>query len=170
MNGTSPKYYWDAPVWLGWLLEDFPEADMQGLHEVVAEADSGNAVIVTSTIVRGEVLPSTMDADARTRFEGFLKRSNVLEAAVDPRISTLMGELRDYYKVQKDAGKITKALGGMDAVHLATAIHYDVDEFHTFDSGGKGKQLGLLGLSGNVAGHTLIICKPRLGQRRLRGF
>jgi hypothetical protein len=38
--------------------------------------------------------------------------------------------------------------------HLATAIVYRVDEFHTFDSGGSGKSLGLLSVSGNVGGHV----------------
>jgi hypothetical protein len=34
-------------------------------------------------------------------------------------------------------------------------------EFHTFDSGGIGKSLGLLPLSGDVGGHRLVICKPQ---------
>jgi hypothetical protein len=40
-----------------------------------------------------------------------------------------------------------------DAIHLATAILYRADEFHTFDD-------QLIGLSGNVGGHRLIVCKP----------
>jgi hypothetical protein len=39
-----------------------------------------------------------------------------------------------------------------------------VDEFHTFDENDISKpsraKRGLIGLSGNVAGHNLTICKP----------
>jgi hypothetical protein len=41
------------------------------------------------------------------------------------------------------------------AQHLATAIAVHVDEFHTFDED------DLITKSGNVAGHNLVICKPK---------
>jgi hypothetical protein len=62
-----------------------------------------------------------------------------------------------------------------DAIHLATAIHYNADEFHTFD-GSKPRtprdkrytRSGLLLLDGNVAGHGLTVCKPTADQYELR--
>jgi hypothetical protein len=54
-----------------------------------------------------------------------------------------------------------KTLSVPDAIHLATAIQYRVDEFHTFDGEGNSRYLGLLPLSGNVGGHKLTICKPK---------
>jgi hypothetical protein len=51
-----------------------------------------------------------------------------------------------------------------DAIHLASAIHYQVDEFVTFDSRDSKKpskaKRAILPLSGNVAGHRLFIAKP----------
>jgi PIN domain len=64
-------------------------------------------------------------------------------------------DLRNHY-----AAKGKKTLSAPDAIHLATAILYRADEFHTFDSDGSSRSLGLLPLSGDVGGHRLIICKP----------
>jgi hypothetical protein len=38
-------------------------------------------------------------------------------------------------------------------IHLATAVLYRADEFHTFDD-------QLIAFSGNVGGHKLIVCHP----------
>jgi len=48
-----------------------------------------------------------------------------------------------------------------DAIHLATAILYDVDEMQTMDGWHEdGKRDGLLALSGNVAEYKLLITQP----------
>jgi integrase len=60
------------------------------------------------------------------------------------------------------------AVGG-GAKHLASAIHFEVDEFHTFDEGKKGGR-SLLSLDGDVAGHRLRICKPPVGQMQIKFF
>lgn len=79
----------------------------------------------------------------------------------------LAGEIRDYQRKssKKDAIKNIRV---PDAIHLASAIHYEAAEFHTFDGarrdGGVGK---LLTLDGNVAGHRLRICTPKAEQLRL---
>lgn len=49
-----------------------------------------------------------------------------------------------------------------DAFHLATALHYTVNEFHTLDGSGRhGRRTDLLKLNGNVAGARLIIVQPK---------
>ena len=65
-------------------------------------------------------------------------------------------------------------LAGTDAIHLATAIHYEAYEFHTFDGCRPGKprnkdkkRCGLLQLNGDVAGHRLAVCKPSAQQLSL---
>jgi hypothetical protein len=72
----------------------------------------------------------------------------------------LAHDIRDYYiiRAQEHGGK---TLSTADAIHLATAILYRADEFHTFDERGSAKNLGLIPLSGNVGGHSLKICKPK---------
>jgi len=49
-----------------------------------------------------------------------------------------------------------------DAIHLATAITYEADEFHTLDGAGKKKRsTDLLKLGTKIAGrYNLLICKP----------
>ena len=79
---------------------------------------------------------------------------------MDVKIAQVAHDLRNYYSANRDkfGGKI---LSTADAIHLATAIIYRVTEFHTFDQDGDAKHLGLLPLSGDVAGNRLIICKPQ---------
>jgi sortase (surface protein transpeptidase) len=43
---------------------------------------------------------------------------------------------------------------------LATGIHYEVNAFYTVDED------DLLPLNGNVAGYTLLICKPPLPKQK----
>ena len=53
-----------------------------------------------------------------------------------------------------------------DAFHLATALHYTVNEFHTLDGSGRhGRRTDLLKLNGNVAGARLIIVQPNTSLR-----
>ena len=64
----------------------------------------------------------------------------------------------------------TKAGDGQGTVsgYVASAIHYNASEFHTFDGKRTGKNNGgLLTLNGNVAGHRLKICSPRAIQLRI---
>ncbi len=79
----------------------------------------------------------------------------------------MAGEIRDYYQKRKELDDLP-TVTTPDAVHLATAILHDVDEMHTFDQNDKpNKRRALIPLSGNVAGHKLIICKPELAQGNL---
>ena len=92
-------------------------------------------------------------------FEDLMKRNSITRIAVDMRIAKLAKELREYYVAQKSQNN-DRMLSVPDAIHLATAILYRADEFHTFDEESRKKTVGLIPLSGNVAGHSLRICKP----------
>lgn len=60
--------------------------------------------------------------------------------------------IRDYYFIEGDpkAAKPYRMVGLADAVHLATAIVMDVDEFHTRDKKGRGGNVGLMELSKTI--------------------
>lgn len=88
------------------------------------------------------------------------KRSNVQSIPAGSRITGLAGTIRDYYQVRRDEND-GRGISTPDAIHLATAIHSRATAFYTFDKDGDKQFLGLIPLSGNVAGHPLLICKPK---------
>lgn len=82
----------------------------------------------------------------------------------------LARDLRRYY-LDKTEDYNGLTLGSPDAVHMATAIHYRADVFHTFDANNRTKSgtLGLLKLNGDVGGYNMTISRPRADQLNL-GF
>lgn len=112
---------------------------------------------MTSVLTTTEVLQSKLPAGMETLFLGIMKRIN--SKGVDSKIARLAHDLRDWYAQRSDQYE-GKTLSTPDALHLATAIMYRADEFHTFDGKNGRNSLGLLPLSGNVGGHGLKICKP----------
>lgn len=158
-----PLVYWDACILIALLTdEDRPDGEMEGVYSWAERIDREEAVLVVSSLNRLEVLPTHLSSAQEEVFQNFLKRSNVMEVEMGARVIEKARELMDFYQQLKpESGKI---LCRDDAIHLATAILYEVEEFHTFDEVGKGRCLGLIPLSGNVAGHPLKILKPAVEQ------
>ena len=115
------------------------------------------AYLGPSALTTVEVLSSKLPVGFETLFNEFMKR--VDRVNVDPKVALLAHDIRNHYATKSDEFG-GKTISTPDAIHLATAIFYRADEFHTFDEGGSGKSLGLIPLSNNVGGHRLIICKP----------
>ncbi|MCX7384162.1 MAG: type II toxin-antitoxin system VapC family toxin [Alphaproteobacteria bacterium] len=150
-------YYWDTCLFLAWLNDEVRKSgEMDGVREVIERHKHRDVKIMTSSLTQVEVLNSKLPTGLADMFANFMRRIN--QASLDNKIAKLAHDIRDHYAIK---AKITgKKLTTPDAIHLATAIFYRVDEFHTFDSDGDSKTLGLLPLSGDVAGHRLLICKP----------
>jgi predicted nucleic acid-binding protein len=158
MAGASPVYYWDTCLFLAWLNDERrKQGEMDGVREVIARHKRREVRLITSVLTQIEVLQSKMPVGVGTSFLDFLKR--MTRVSVDTKIARLAHDLRDHYAALA-ASTGSKLLSTADAIHLATAIHHRVSEFHTFDEMGNAKHLGLLPLSGNVGGHRLTICKP----------
>ena len=158
MAGPSPIYYWDTCLFLAWLNdEQRKQVEMDGVREVIARHKRREVKLITSVLTQIEVLQSKMPVGVGTSFIDLLKR--MTRAGIDSKIALLAHDLRDHYATLA-ASTGAKLLSTADAIHLATAIHYRVNEFHTFDETGDARHLGLLPLSGNVGGHKLKICKP----------
>ena len=159
MAGVEPFYYWDTCLFLAWLKdEERPSGEMDGVREIIERSKRREVKIVTSVLTKVEVLDGKIPVGMESLFSGLLKRIHPL--SMDIKIAQVAHDLRNYYSVNraKFGGKI---LSTPDAIHLATAIIYRVTEFHTFDHDGDARHLGLLPLSGDVAGNRLIICKPQ---------
>lgn len=159
MAGTDPIFYWDSCLFLAWLKdEERPTGEMDGVREVIDRFKRREVKIITSVLTTTEVLECKMPVGVGKLFHGLMKR--VTRISMDSKIAEMAHDLRNHYSAdpKKFDGKV---LATPDAIHLATAILYRANEFHTFDGGKKnGKHLGLLELSGDVGGHRLTICKP----------
>lgn len=169
MAGSEPAaIYWDSCVLLSWIKnEDTP--DRAGIAALVNQIDAVEIKLYISTLLRVEVFTADLDAAIRATYDRFLRRSNVHSIDVDIRVAETARELREYYRADTPELFGKRQLGIADAIHLATAILYKVDEFHTFDTRGRPdrdategqrKTIGLLSLDGNVGQHPLRICRP----------
>jgi predicted nucleic acid-binding protein len=150
------KYYWDSSCFIAWLTaEKRKPGELEGMEEIVKEVNSGKADLFTSEITKSEVLEGRMTPAQRDMFTKLFQRKNVISVDVSGRVLAIVKEIREWnYKISVP-----------DAIHLATAILYGADEFHTTDGAGKRKRAGdLIPLSGNVAGHNLKICAPEADQ------
>lgn len=160
MAGARPVVYWDTCIILAWVQnENRPAGDLEGIRYYVNQIDNNEIVMISSAIHRTEILDSKITDDAKDKLEQLFKRRNVKSVQLDNRISNLSSEIRDYYRRQRETdGKPN--LSTPDAIHLATAIQYSADEFHTFDEEDSRGSRGLLPLNGNVAGYPLKVLKP----------
>ena len=158
MPGDSPLYYWDTCLFLAWLKdEERPTGEMDGVRELIELSRRREVRLMTSALTLVEVLSSKIPIGFDNLFNNLLKRIN--RVSVDIKVAGVANDIRNFYAArQAEFGN--KTLSTPDAIHLATAILYRADEFHTFDDKGSSKNLGLIPLSGNVAGNRLTICKP----------
>ena len=66
MAGIKPLYYWDSCVFIAWLTEDPTyEEYLPGMEEYTSQIDRNEITLVTSTIVRSEVLPDKMPGNTK---------------------------------------------------------------------------------------------------------
>lgn len=129
---------------------------MDGIAETIEDTYRDEAVIVTSIIMSVEVLDGDFTTTQKRTFEQTLKSRRIQQINLDPPIVALARNIRDHYKQNKSINIKTP-----DSIHLASAIIFKVDEFHTFDGhSSKPKKDGLLSLNGTVAGRPLKICLP----------
>jgi predicted nucleic acid-binding protein len=161
MRSGKPILYWDTSVLLAWIKnESRPNREMDGVNDIAEAIHKNHYILLTSVMTDTEVLESTLTDEAKAKFQGLFKRKNCQMASTDHRISRLSSEIRNFYQLQRKVDGLPP-LSSPDAIHLATAIHYEAKEFHTFDERDQPKKRrALIPLSGNVAGHNLIICKP----------
>ncbi|MBW8011690.1 MAG: type II toxin-antitoxin system VapC family toxin [Chloroflexi bacterium] len=162
------KVYWDACIFIAHLNNEHraDPLDMQGVGELVRLIDQEQLEIVTSTITIVEVLESRIQLNAYEIFREYFGRRNVHLLDVTREIAELSHEIRDYY--QDDSSGLT-TVSTPDAIHLATAITFECDIFHTFDEINRPtRPRALIPLPQPIAGRYAIpIQKPTPGQLAL---
>jgi predicted nucleic acid-binding protein len=128
----------------------------EAMIQIARENFENKNTIITSTITLTEVLPVSLTQSQEEEFLKTFKSTNHTLYDVDYAIAIKARKFRAAF-LQHPAGK---KLHTPDAIHVATAVIYGVDELHTFDE-------GLLKLSGNELIDKLIICKPVVDQQNL---
>jgi hypothetical protein len=81
----------------------------------------------------------------------------MIDIDISKPILNLAREIKDYYYEEGDTetGKPYRMMSTGDAIHLATAIVWEADEFHTRDGRRKGGNVPLIGLPDASPGGTL---------------
>ncbi len=94
---SVPKVCWDADVLITILKGDDPDRiveELVALREAVLAFDAGRLVVVVPTTIFGEVLEPIDDEELTARFDGVLKRSNVVVQPITAEVSLLAGRVR----------------------------------------------------------------------------
>ena len=130
----TKKVYWDSCVWISLINQEAGRVENCQAMVEAAKKCSG---------VNGQI-EGSKDPD----FEAFIEQDFVTEVQVDHDIAVVARRLlRSNQQLKKPA----------DAIHLATAVLYNLDEFHTYDGD------NLLPLDGKIPrrdGVMLRICVP----------
>ncbi len=151
--GDQKKVYWDACAWLGLLNGETEKS--HALEIVWNGAEKGDIQIWTSTFCIAEVFKVKCEKDwTKLSPENDDKINNMFNqpfvelVQVDLEIAQLAKKLLRTHETLKKPS---------DAIHLATAVAWDLEQFHTYDG------CDLLKLDGEITtdnGNQIIICKP----------
>jgi predicted nucleic acid-binding protein len=142
---TVEKIYWDTDCFLGHFQDEFGKAEK--CDGVLERAERGDVIILTSALTIAEVLwmrkGPRLAKDKATIVQKFFRRSYIRVVNVTRKIA----ESAQLHVWDSD-------IRPKDAIHVATAIAYEVSALETFDA-------GLIGKSGTVGTPLLLIREPR---------
>jgi predicted nucleic acid-binding protein len=118
------RRYWDSNCFIGWLDDEEDKAGACGT--VIREAEAGNLRIVTSVLTLAEVLylkrSSLPTREQAETIEQFFEHEWIILSNVDRDIAELAR------RVIWESGVKPK-----DAIHVASALDAEVEQFDTFD-------------------------------------
>lgn len=147
------KVYWDACIWIGLINEEV--GLVENCEFLIEQAKEGKIQIWTSSLTLAEVYKKKCDGETielaeedDRNFESYVSQEYFVEVQVDHDIGVLARQLLRRNSELKKPN---------DAIHLATAIIHNLDEFHTMD------RENLLPLNGKIIrldGTYLVICEP----------
>jgi predicted nucleic acid-binding protein len=133
------QYYWDACLFLEHLREETVAPDKKrALINLLQQNKDRQNKIFTSVITHVEVLPKKLTASDIAKEEIYWSYFNeiwFIDQEVTRPILHLARQIKDYYYQEADpkAGEHYRMMSTGDAIHLATAIAWRADEFHTRD-------------------------------------
>lgn len=148
------KVYWDACAWIGFINAE--PGKLFSLRSIWEEAQRGKYQIWTSVYSYLEVYKAKDGDGSRVKetslekIEAIFSQDFVERVQLDSVVAKLARDLR----IKHDEDGLSNR---PDAIHLATAVHHNLEELHTWD------QSHLLGLNGKINrrdGVLLPIIKP----------
>lgn len=145
------KIYWDSCLFFEWLGGEVVDRSLQdGLNEILDQNDAKENIILTSVIADLEVIPEKLEAKKAgsvDQYNQLFDGVSFVSIEINKNILSMAREIRDfYYKHPDEGGKGGKVLDLGDAIHLATAIIYECDEFQTRDGASKGSKVPIFGI------------------------
>lgn len=166
--------FWDSCVFNAFLYDEVESYDVDSIDQYLNEAKGGSFKIYTSSVFLAEIAHTKIKkagcggpVDFLNDFQGAV---TVIDASLD--IMELAGCLRDIPYRKQDSDKRRLSVG--DAAMLATALHLtdaygvQVHAFHTFDNGGRKREIPILsfeqwctGLTGKKAELASRVAKLR---------
>lgn len=151
-----PRRLWDSCVILGYLSG---QKDIKtDCEQIIQQCERGELEIATSTLAQAEVayIQGLSPQESEALILDFFSRKYVIPIAFDIAVARTARRLIRAYKNHK--------LKPADAVHIATAIQWNLPIIETMDP-------GLLALSKKEGNPSLIIRRPRYeGPAKLLGL
>lgn len=171
--------YWDACIFYEHLKGEQTEPrKRQAIDECLEQNKQKRNRICTSVITHIEVIPKKLDKTIEQQYWDKFKSLYFFDIEVDRNVIALAREIKNYYFVEGVSGGVGggyRMMSTGDALHLATAIIHQANEFHTRDNNSKGGNVKLLGLpeaslNGKICGlHALRVFSPESNQGSLFG-
>ena len=128
-SADAKNFYWDSCVWIR-LINKEPGYD--DCEYVIERARAGEFQIWSSTLVLAEVVKTKipggwiqMAAINDVAFEDFVQQDFVTQVQLDRDVALKARRLLRAHSALKKPN---------DAIHVASALIYNVDELHTIDS------------------------------------
>lgn len=161
------RIYWDSCIFITLLNPEseiargvWTEAEVSGIRHMIRQLEADKLVIAASLISHSEVLAAKLKDSTIDDFNQLMRGPTIRWLGIDLKVSKIAHEIRNFYVEHPIDRQFT--LSNSDAIHLATAIRNNYEVFYTFDNNQKsGKPMGLIQISGNIAGkYRMIIKKP----------
>lgn len=162
MPDSKPRIYWDACVFLAYVNGDADRIDL--LRQLLDEAREGRFELFTSMVSVTEVAYGRAEQEQGAPDEGVLNQIGELWLAGSPvrlvEFHRLIAETAREF-VREIRLEESERLTPLDAVHLATARHLGVSEFHTYD--------GPLRSKGAASRFGFFVIEPRTDTPHIPG-
>lgn len=151
------RIYWDTNAWLGLICKEGGRESILNIIWLEARKSKGRIVLLTSVISLVETFrlpsekqsPKPLSAANDKLIEEWFDNEHIELAELDIPIARTSRRLRREHQF----------VGMADPIHVATALRWNADEFHTWDA-------GILALNGKLKcenGVDLLLTTPSDG-------